>query len=568
MSDAAILSALVPIIILLSLGVISTVLSRAAGLSPIVAYIVLGLALKASGLGLLFKESTISLLAELGVILLLFDIGLHFSIEHVRKKASDIFAFGPFQVIFATAALTVGAMLLGVPWGPALLLGAVLSLSSTAVVGQLIGERRQQGCPVALTATSILVFQDVAAIFLLIIASSLGGGASVWQVAGAALVKALLAFGATVVIARTLIGPMLSLVARSRNEEVFTAVALLIALAAGWATGAIGLSLTLGAFLGGLALAETPYRAVIATEIKPFRGLLLGFFFISIGLSLDFPVLTQAFLAIIALTAGLFALKIAANVAASLMFKWSVPGSTQLGFLLAQGSEFGFVILSLPEVRKFVGSSRASIAISVIALSIALTPNLADAGRSLAGRMRARTKRQQQAELTRQSITAPVIIVGMGSIGRLVADALIAFGIDYAAIEKDEPRLRAAIADGYNAVFGDATDARLWSSISLGERKLSVLTAPDYELLSATVSIIKAYYSQLKRFAFARSEAEADRLRTLGLRPVVDSGSKPGLPLAKAVLAELGVPEADIKGWAIERLDLPEAVSARVEEMA
>lgn len=568
MSDAAILSALVPIIILLSLGVVATVLSRAAGLSPIVAYIILGLTLKASGLGLLFKQSTISVLAELGVILLLFDIGLHFSIEHVRKKASDIFAFGPLQVIFATLGLGAGAMLAGVPWAPALLLGAVLSLSSTAVVGQLIAERRQQGCPVALTATSILVFQDVAAIFLLIIASSLGAGDSVWRVAGEALLKAVLAFAATVVIARTLIGPMLSLIARNRNEEVFTAVALLIALAAGWATGAIGLSLTLGAFLGGLALAETPYRAVIVTEIRPFRGLLLSFFFISIGLSLDDQVLAHAWPAIIALTAGLFLLKIAANVAASLMFKWSVPGSTQLGFLLAQGSEFGFVILSLPQVRALVGASYASIAISVIALSIALTPNLADAGRTLAGRMRARTKKQADAELTPQTITAPVIIIGMGAVGRLVADALIAFGIDYFALEKDERRLHAAIADGYNAGFGDATDARLWPTVSLNERKLSVLTAPDYELLSATITIIKASYPQLKRFAFARNEADAERLRTLGLRPIVDAGSKPGLPLAKAVLGELGVPEADIKRWAIERLNLNEAAPDRAGAMA
>lgn len=568
MNDVAILSALVPIIILLSLGVVSTVLSRAAGLSPIVAYIILGLALKASGLGTLFKESTISLLAQLGVILLLFDIGLHFSVEHVRKKASDIFAFGPFQVVFASLALGAGAILLGVPWAPALLLGAVLSLSSTAVVGQLIAERRQQGCPVALTATSILVFQDVAAIFLLIIANSLGAGDSVWKVAGEALVKAALAFAATVAISRTVLGPMLSLIARTRNEEVFTAVALLIALAAGWATGFIGLSLTLGAFLGGLALAETPYRAVIITEIRPFRGLLLGFFFISIGLSLDDRVLMHSLPAVIALTAGLFVLKIGANVAASLMFKWSVPGSTQLGFLLAQGSEFGFVILSLPQVRKLVGDSRASIAISVIALSIALTPNLADAGRTLAGRMRARAKKEADAELIPQTITAPVIIIGMGAVGRLVADALIAFGIDYYALEKDEHRLRAAIADGYNAGFGDATDARLWPTVGLNERKLSVLTAPDYDLLSATISIIKASYPQLKRFAFARSEGDAERLRTLGLRPVVDTGATRGLTLAKAVLGELGVQEVDIDGWTTERLELKAPRAARVSAVA
>lgn len=211
-------------------------------------------------------------------------------------------------------------------------------MSSTAVVARLIGERHQQNCPVGLTATAILIFQDVAAIFLLIVAGAFGSQTAVLPAIGLAVIKALLAFGIAVLIARLLVRPLFDAIARSRNEEVFTAMALLVALAAAWATGAIGLSLTLGAFLGGMIVAETPFRAVIQAEIKPFRGLLLGFFFISVGLSVDLAMLMRLWPWVVGVAMLLVAVKIVTNAAASLVFGWSVPGSTQLGFLLAQGS--------------------------------------------------------------------------------------------------------------------------------------------------------------------------------------------------------------------------------------
>ena len=285
-------------------------------------------------------------------------------------------------------------------------------------------------------------------------------------------------------IARLFIRPLLALVAATGNEEVFTATALVIALAAGWATGQIGLSLTLGAFLGGLTLAETPYRVVIQSEIAPFRGLLLGFFFIYVGFSLDVPVIAHYWYAVVGIAALFVAVKVMTNIAASLVFRWSVPGSTQLGFLLSQGSEFAFVILSLPAVRALVGESRASVLVAAVALSMAATPNLAELGRSLAGSMRRRQQKAVDPELIPRATTAPVIIVGMGRIGRTVADALIGFEIGYVGIERDQRRLREAIADGYSASFGDAADIRMWQSVEMQSRRISVLTAPRFESVS------------------------------------------------------------------------------------
>ena len=549
MTDMPILAALVPVVVLLALGIATAIGSRALGLSPIVGYIALGIGLKVVGVRMVFEEATISILAELGVVFLLFDVGLHFSLKHMRQRAGDIFAFGPVQVLIATFVLGLVGLLFGLSPLPAFLVGAVLSMSSTAVVARLIAERHQQSCPVGQTATAILIFQDVAAIFLLIVVGSLNSTAGLALVTAVALAKAVAAFGATVVIARLFIRPLLALVAATGNEEVFTATALVIALAAGWATGQIGLSLTLGAFLGGLTLAETPYRVVVQSEIAPFRGLLLGFFFIYVGFSLDVPVIAQSWYAVVGVAALFVAVKVMTNIAASLVFRWSVPGSTQLGFLLSQGSEFAFVILSLPAVRALVGESRASVLVAAVALSMAATPNLAEAGRSLAGSMRRRQQKAVDPELVPRAITAPVVIVGMGRIGRTVADALIGFEIGYVGIEFDQRRLREAIADGYSASFGDAGDIRMWQSIEMQSRQISVLTAPRFEVVSDNSPLAAAQYPHLKRIAAAADEVQAEKFHNIGVKAVVERGNPHGSHTAAAVLTELGCDAAKITEW-------------------
>ncbi len=539
-----------PVIVLLALGVAAAVASRAAGLSPIVGYLALGLALHASGLGIVSDSGTVAILAQLGVVFLLFDIGLHFSLAHVREQARDIFGFGPVQVLFGTAGLGALAWLMGLPPLAAAFVGATLALSSTAVVAGIIAERHQQNCPVGLTATAILVFQDVAAIFLLIVANALGGGAAtILPAAGLALAKAAAAFGIAVLLARLVVRPVFDLVARGRNEEVFTAMALLVALAAGWATGLAGLSVTLGAFLGGMIIAETPYRPIIQSEIKPFRGLLLGFFFISVGLSLDLGALARQWLAVLGIAVALIAAKVVLNAAASLVFRWSVPGSTQLGFLLAQGSEFAFVVLALPPVHAIVGSAETSVIMAAVALSLAATPTLAETGRTLAGRLRMQRKQMADDELQPRGLVAPVLIVGMGAVGRTLADALIEADIGYAAIERDQRRFADALADGYKVAFGDTEDTRIWEPVALHGRRISVLTAPSFEIASALTPTAQLLYPGLKRIAVVRDEAEGQRFRAAGIQAVVDRGEPPGIGVAATVLIELGVEASVMDAW-------------------
>ena len=572
MNDShSILAALVPVIVLLGLGVVAAIGSRALRLSPIVGYLALGAGLAATGADLLKNAEAVATLAELGVVFLLFDIGLHFSLAHVREQAKDIFGFGPLQVVFGTLVLALPAyFFFDLSLVAALLVGATLSLSSTAVVARLISERHQQSCPVGLTATAILIFQDVAAIFLLIVAGAFGSGEAMAPAMGLALLKATAAFAVAVLLARIVVRPLFNLIARTRNDELFTAMALLVALGAGWVTGSVGLSLTLGAFLGGMIIAETPYRAVIQAEIKPFRGLLLGFFFISVGLSLDTVILLREWPSIIGIACVIFLLKGLSNAAASLVFKWSVPGSTQLALLLAQGSEFALVIFSLGAVREMVGAENSAVLIAAVALTLAATPTVAEAGRTLAGRMRL-TKRAEaatasmEAEMQPRGSEAPVFISGLGRVGRDVADALNEFEIEYDAIEADERLLSEGIADGYAVTYGDITDPKVWEPMDMHARRILVLTNPDLDIAQDLRTIARQRYPNLRRIALASDAASAARFESVGVEAVISAPAAGGRGAAVAVLRALNVDGAALDAYVQRRAERAPAPAAVAE---
>lgn len=559
------LGVLLPIILLLGMGVVAAVASRGLGLSPIVGYIVLGVALAGSGMDLRPSAQTISVLAELGVLFLLFDIGLHFSFRQMKRQAPDIFGFGTAQVLFCAALLGGVALLFDLVPAAAALLGVTLALSSTAVVVPLIAERRQQNCPVGLTATSILIFQDLAGIIILIVASTLGAGVTPLAAIAAALGKTVACFAGAMILSALVVRPLLHLVARSRSEEVFTAIALLVALSAGWFTGTIGLSVTLGAFLGGAMLADSPYRSIIQSEARPFRGLLLGFFFVSVGLALDPAVLLHQWPLVLVALAGLLVLKVVGNVLASLVFRWSVPGSLQLGFLLAQGSEFAFVILSLPPVRALIGIAPTSVLVAALALGLVVTPNLAMLGRWLAGSLRRRRADFAAHELQPKAVLAPVLILGMSEVGRAVADALIHFDIDYTGMEADEALLRNAIADGYTVEFGDLIDPRIWEPMSLAGRKVTVLTEPSLEVSTRLTPLARQYFPDVLRIAVVTGTAQAVAFASAGLEPVIENDEAAGRATALRVLQALDVPADATAAWAADRWrsDDPAAMPGR-----
>ncbi|MCG6885943.1 MAG: cation:proton antiporter [Proteobacteria bacterium] len=548
--------ALTPAIILLFIGILAMTLARRIGLSPIVGYLVAGVFIGPHALGLIQESETTHLLAELGVVFLLFDIGLHFTLSSIWDARRDIFGLGPLQIVLCGLAFGGIAIVFGYAPEYAVILGGALALSSTAVVVHTLADRVQQNCPVGLTGTAVLIFQDICAIFLLILAASLDNGdaspaeSGLITAVSLAVIKATVAFLAAVLIGRYAIKPLFRLFSQTRNEEVFTAMALLVVLATAAATGHAGLSLTLGAFLGGMIISESPYRHVIQTEAKPFRNLLLGFFFITVGMSLDWRILAGHWAEILVFLVALIAIKALLVAAAARAFGWSTPGSVQLGFLLAQGSEFVFVIIAMPMVREALGESTVGVVITGVAISLACTPTLVALGNSLARIIKQRaTASVPTSETTPSATTAPVVVFGMDDVGRTVADALEAHGVPYDAIEGDYDRFLAASADGYPVAFGDPSDVRLMETLAYAEREAIIVSNVRYEVAEALKPVMHDRYPNLTRFIAVDTDDDKVKFEGVGLRPVVNRSFPRGLDLAAAVLHYQGVDETKVQAW-------------------
>jgi monovalent cation:proton antiporter-2 (CPA2) family protein len=548
--------ALAPVIILLLVGILAISLMRRIGLSPIVGYLAAGILIGPQALGLIEENETTRLLAELGVVFLLFDIGLHFTLSSLWEARRDIFGLGPLQIVLCGLAFGGISIAFGIDPEYAVILGGALALSSTAVVVQTLAERGQQSCPVGLTGTAILILQDICAIFLLILAASLGKGGSSGEnielttAISMALVKAAVAFIAAMLIGRYAINPLFRLFSQTRNEEIFTAIALLVVLATAAATGHAGLSLTLGAFLGGMIISATPYRHLIQTEAKPFRNLLLGFFFITVGMSLDWSILVARWAEILFFLVVLIAIKTLLVAVAARAIGWSTPGAVQLGSLLAQGSEFVFVIISVPKVREALGESTTGVVITGVAVSLMFTPAVAGLGNSLARMLnRKSTASRLAGESAPISTTAPVIVFGMGDIGRSVADALEAHGVAYDALEGDYDRFLSASADGYPVAFGNAGDVRLMETLGYAEREAIVITIARYEVVEAFSLTMRERYPKLACFIAVETDEDKARFDELGLWPVLDRSIPRGLDLAAAVLRYQSIDEEKIEAW-------------------
>jgi Kef-type K+ transport system membrane component KefB len=577
--------ALVPAITLLGFGAASALVTKAARLSPIVGYLIVGILIGQYGLGLIHESPATHLLAELGVVFLLFDIGMHVSMRELKESRRDLLGLAPAHLML-TGLMSAGALwMIGIAWPIALAVGLSLGLSSTAVVARILTEREQNSCPIGRTATHVLIFQDMVAIFLMIYATSLGGaesGASglagvisTHLLAGAdlpligslglSLVQAGLAFYAAVLAGKYLINPIFRTLVAIRNEEAFTAFTLLFVLAAACATAMSGLSLTLGAFLAGLAVSGTPYRHQVQTEMAPFRSLLLSFFFISVGLSIDVPALLRNLPLVLLAAGGLIGLKTALGFAAARLNGWSVPGATQMAFLLAQGSEFTLVVLSLGAIVTGMPGPLMSSVVAAVALSLAIAPLWADLGARLSREIVRRTQsRTEAAPASTPLLDRPVIIVGMTQTGRLAVDALEDHGIPYLATEFDPDRLLSAVADGYRVSFGDASNIKLIEAIGGNQARAMVLGIPRYEVSLDVTPVVQRRFPDLKRFITVDSPEDMARFAELGVRTHFAMGEPRGIEMVIDMLNALGVPEEQVSAWIsheTERFAIGEAKS-------
>lgn len=573
------------ILFLATAGVIVP-LFRRWRISPILGFLGAGVVLGPFGLGALTgvfpwlgyltiaNPQEIAQLAEFGVVFLLFMIGLELSWERLRLMRRWVFGMGALQVTLCLLAIAAAAMAFGQPVSSAAAIGAALALSSTAVVMQILTENKRQHSPAGRATFSVLLFQDLAVAPILVTLTILGrsGDGEVFS-PGLLLAFAPAALGVMLLVAfgRLLLRPMLKSVARAKSEELFMAACLLVVIGAGLVSAMTGLSMALGAFIAGLLLAETEYRHEVEVTIEPFKGLLLGLFFLSVGIGLDVSLLAAKPLVILGIALGLVTLNATVVFGLGRLFGLTTRGALEAGLLLAGGGEFAYVILASAMGEGIVPRGLGQMVLVSSTISMMCIPLLAAVGLKLGGRKVGGQGLSPEPPMPEDGAETPrVLVVGYGRVGRLVGDMLHRHDIPWVAAERDPRLVERARHAGESIYFGDASRQEFLKRCGLETAPALVVTMDAPDGVEAIVATARAMRPDLTIVARARDARQAARLYELGATDAVPETVEASLQLSEAVLVEIGVPMGLIIASIHERrdefrkaLNRPEALGGR-----
>jgi CPA2 family monovalent cation:H+ antiporter-2 len=484
-------------------------------------------------------------LGELGVVFLLFLIGLELSFERLMTMRRLVFGLGGLQVLITTVVLALIAKWLGYSLDAAVILGAALSLSSTAIVIQLLSDQKRLGTQAGRLSFAVLLLQDLAVVPILLLVSILGGSSTGPLVIDIiiALVQAAIAIAAIIVLGRFALRPLLRFVARTKSSDLFMATTLLIAVGTGVAANYAGLSMALGAFVAGLVLAETEYRRLIETIIEPFKGLLLGAFFLFIGLGIDLDQLLLNPAYIVGLAIGLIALKAIIIIGLAKAFGQGRAPSLEAALLIGSGGEFAFVVLGSALSLGLIDRGAHNDAFLVVSLTMALIPATALLGRSLSKRAAARVSTEAvPTEPPPDDHESRVIIAGFGRVGHLLGVMLAEHKILYIAIDSDPDVVARERKNGFPVYYGDAAHPEFLRRCGLNEAKALAVTMDSPARVDDVTRVARTERSDLKIVARARDERHAMALYQAGVTEAVPETIEASLQLGEALLVETGVP--------------------------
>jgi CPA2 family monovalent cation:H+ antiporter-2 len=539
--------------------VLGVVICRSLKMPPILGYLAVGVLIGPNALALAKDAGTVKNPAEFGVVFLMFVIGLEFNLHKLRAMRSLVFGLGLSQVVLTIAGALIGNALLvwlfsltARPWelgvGGALVLGSAVAMSSTAIVGKLMADRLELETEHGKRVMGVLLFQDLAVVPLLVLIPAVGtpGGDTVVAL-GWALVKAVILLTLLLTGGRQAMRWWLTLVARRKSEELFVLNVLLVTLGLAWLTEHAGLSLALGAFVAGMLIAETEYKHQVETDIRPFHDVLLGLFFITIGMKLDWrPLLDQWFLVLLLTTAPV--LSKAALVALLARAFGTAPGTAlRTGLYLAQAGEFGFVMLTLGADGGLVAPQWVSPVLASMVLSMLATPFIVIYSNRIVARLSATDWMLQSVALTtiaKKSIAseAHVIICGYGRSGQNLARLLDGEQIAYMALDLDPDRVRQAAAAGQSVVFGDAARLRSLMAAGLARARAVVVSYHDTASALKILQVVRSHAPHVPVVVRTVDDTDIDRLKAAGATEVVPEAIEGSLMLASHALALVGVP--------------------------
>ncbi|GAC1602866.1 MAG: glutathione-regulated potassium-efflux system protein KefC [Ramlibacter sp.] len=539
-------------LIYLGAAVLVVPLSRALGLGSIIGYLAAGIAIGPWGLGLVTNVEDILHFAEFGVVLMLFLVGLELEPKRLWSLRRPIFGWGSAQVLGCAALLFTAAMLVGASWRAGLVAALGLALSSTAIALQVMGERNLLRTSAGQAGFSILLFQDVAAIPILALLPLLAGTADVDTGGGWGLdaLKIVAVVAGIILGGRLVIRPLLRWIAKSKTPEIFTAASLLLVVAIAALMQLVGLSMALGAFLAGVLLAESEYRRELETDIEPFKGLLLGLFFIAVGMSIDFGVILRSPGVMAAIVVGLLGLKALVIYGVARLMRLPLQDRPVFTLLLSQGGEFAFVVFQAAAGSRVVSAETASLLIGAVAISMLLSPLLLVAidrllmPRFMAGHVRVLEELSEPQH-------APIIIAGFGRYGQIIGRLLNAQGLAATVLDHDADMIEAARSFGYKVFYGDASRLDLLRTAGAAEARVLVVAVDDIQQSLAIVRLAQQHFPQLEIVARARDVTHWNELRDLGVTRVEREVFESSLRSGRTVLEVLGFAPAEARRQAM-----------------
>jgi CPA2 family monovalent cation:H+ antiporter-2 len=545
-------------------------LVRRFGLSPVLGYLGAGAILGPLGLGT-FKDHVsalywltvvdarnVSAFAELGVVFLLFLIGLELSFQRLITMRRLVFGLGGLQVALTTALIAGIAALAGTAGPASVVVGACLALSSTAIVIEVLSHQRRLSTVTGRTSFSVLLAQDLAVVPILLFVSILASGADGSVLTGLALAvaNATIALGAIVIVGRLLLRPLFRLVAATGTTELFVAATLFVIVASAVVAALSGMSMALGAFVAGLLLAESEFRKAIEAAIDPFKGLLLGLFFFTVGMNIDFRELAHQPLLLLACVLGLIALKAAVTFGLGRLFRVPPFAALETAMLLGPGGEFAFVVIGVAIAAQLVTPSAGSFTLAVTSFTMALIPVLAALARRIAPRFEERKIRNPEL-LVSPPVDGPAgaIVVGYGRVGQVVCDILDAHDYPYVATDRDPDAVATYRRRGRGLYYGDATNPAFLKSCGLMTAHALIVTIHDHAAIDEIVRVARALRSDLLIVSRARDATHARHLYAIGVTDAVPETIEASLQLSEAALVGLGVPTGPVIASIHEKRD-------------
>ena len=537
-------------------GVLMPLLSRLR-INPVLGFLSVGVLLGPYGLASLAgtwpvlswftfaRPEDVEFLAELGVIFLMFMIGLEMSVERLWSMRRLVFGLGGLQVALSAAAVGALALWFGNSIEAAVILGVVLAFSSTAIVMQLLIQRRELGTPLGQSTFAILLFQDLAVVPLLVLISILGassGEGSFASLLGSAVVKGVLTVVLIYLIGRRVVRPLFHQITVEKQPDTFTALTLLTTLGVAALTWYAGLSMALGALLAGLIIAETEFRHEVEITIEPFKGLLMGLFFMSVGMGIDLRALLAEPLWIPLSVVGLLAMKALIIFVLLRVFGLSWGRSAEGGLLLGQGGEFAFIVIGMALALGLLERQVGQFMLIVVGVSMLVAPVVARLGQSLGDNIDRRAAPPAPEDMEVGELGGHVIIAGYGRVGQMVGQMLAEQGVAFVAIENDAQLIAHQRKAGVPLVFGDASRPELLRKLRIDQARAVVLTMDHTAAAIHAVQGIRRLMPMMRIIARARDEKHALLLREAGASVVVPETLESSLKLTGWVLETLGIP--------------------------